>query len=403
MTGEGENLLGSGQTTTNIEVAASHKNDYAVVYNTRRYAWATIYGSCSFVTGGSMGYTDWQTTAHTSGAYLRYKVGSTEYFVRNGDETTAALATGEGSPPPLGKVPFIPYQNYTDYGWWCDTFDQTGWKLTINPDGGTYTGTTLRTMQYGSRVNNNIGVPTKTGYRFLGWYSLPEGDGNKIYDSSGKAIKLSSGSYWNYPESYQDYAIWVALSNVTAYAYWEEMSATLTYHSNGHGSLPSSISSPITMRYTTTTTAASALSATGYKFVQWCSTAAGGSPCFAATGSNPSYIRMANTTSYLDKNMDLYAIWQARTYTLTFKPNIPCVTQNCSQIPDLTKTATYGQTLTAPGPGTGPSGYTFQGYYDSSDRQVFKADLSPSGNVNYWSSNKWNYAGEVTLTGKWTH
>ncbi len=402
LTGEGENLLGSGQTTTNVEVAASHRNDYAVVYNTRRYAWATIYGSCSFVTGGEMGYTNWQTQAHTSGAYLRYKVGSTEYFVTNGDETTPALATGEGNPPPLGKVPFIPYQNYTDYGWWCDTFDTSsnhGWTLTINPYGGTYTGDTTRHMLYGSRANNNIGAPTKTGYRFLGWYSLPEGDGNKIYDSSGKAIKLSSGSYWNYPESYQDYAIWVALSNVTAYAYWEEMSAKLTYYTNGIGSIPSP--NPVTMKYTEATYAKSAPSATGYTFLKWCTKSDGTGTCFAATGQHESVIKLANSTSYLSSDMALYAIWQAKTYTLTFKPN-SCFAQNCSSIPNLTATATYGKSLTAPHPGSStPAGRTFLGWYDDSDRQVFKADLSPSGNTTYWSSGKWSYNGAVTLKGKW--
>ncbi|MBO7078594.1 MAG: InlB B-repeat-containing protein, partial [Bacilli bacterium] len=402
LTGEGETLLGSGQTSTNVDVAASHKNDYAVVYNTRRYAWATIYGSCSFVTGGSMGYTDWQTTAHTSGAYLRYKVGSTEYFVTNGDETTAALATGEGDPAPLGKVQFIPYQNYTDYGWWCDTFDTSsyhGWTLTINPNTGTYTGDTTRHMLYGSRVNNNIGVPTKTGYIFLGWYDkLGNEDAKKIYDSSGKAVKLSSGTFWNYPESYQEYAIWVSLSNVTAYAHWEEMSSRLTYYTNGHGSI--SGDNPEIMKYSKATYAKSAPSATGYTFVQWCTKSDGTGNCFAATGQHESVIRQANTTSYLSSDMALYAIWRAKTYTLTFKPS-SCFAQNCSSIPNLTATATYGKALTAPSPGSStPSGYTFLGWYVG-DVQVFKADLSPSSSSTYWSNGKWSYNGDVTLTGKW--
>ena len=49
--------------------------------------------------------------------------------------------------------------------------------MTPNASGGTYTcskceqSTGKLRMQYGSRDNNNIGVPTRKGYTFLGWYN----------------------------------------------------------------------------------------------------------------------------------------------------------------------------------------------------------------------------------------
>ena len=402
LTGEAEELLGSGQTTTNLEVAASHRYEYAVAYNTRRYAWATIKPSCGWIDGGPDGTgSDWQATAHTGGTYLRYTSadGSIDKYVVNGDETTHASAVGDGNPPPLGKVPFIPttYSNYTNYGWWCETHGE-GWLVTPNANQGTYTcskceqGTGKLRMQYGSRDNNNIGVPTRTGYRFLGWYDRLDNNDPKpkmIYDSLGKAVK--SGGYWNYPDYMQEYAIWVGLRNVNVYAHWEEMSATLTYYTNGHGSI--SGTNPVTMKYTEATYAKSAPSATGYKFLKWCTKSDGTGTCFAATGQHESVIKPANSTSYLSSNMSLYAIWEANTTTIKFDRRTDQYHAGATQPDDVT--ATYGKSVTAPYCASDCTGwYTSSG---SSGVKVFNNDGTPTSNSTYFSSGKWSYTGSSPL------
>ena len=91
-------------------------------------------------------------------------------------------------------------------------FTPKTYTLTINPNGGTYnntTSTTTKTLTYGSKDNNSIGVPTRTGYTFAGW-STPY----TMYNVSGNAV---SGPNWT--ASYPD-GTYRGISNVTATAQW---------------------------------------------------------------------------------------------------------------------------------------------------------------------------------------
>ena len=106
------------------------------------------------------------------------------------------------------------------------------YTLTINPNGGTYNGSTsntIKTLTYGSTNNNSIGVPTRTGYTFAGW-STP----HQMYNTSGNAI---SGPYWTsgYPSG-----TFRGLSNITATAQWTPNTYTITYD---HNYLPNDIMS----------------------------------------------------------------------------------------------------------------------------------------------------------------
>ena len=93
------------------------------------------------------------------------------------------------------------------------------YTLTLNPNGGTYNNTTdnsKKTMTYNSTNNNSIGVPTRTDYRFDGWYTAATG-GTQVYNASGQNV--SASSYWTAAYSSGK---WKYDGNVTLYAHWTQ-------------------------------------------------------------------------------------------------------------------------------------------------------------------------------------
>ena len=112
--------------------------------------------------------------------------------------------------------------------WTVNTYD-----LKFDPNGGTLkspggnlmNGTVTDTVKvtYGKdsyyALPNDI--PTRTGYRFMGWYSSKLA-GTKVYDERGYAT--NDGVYWK--DNKFEYA-----QNLTVYAKWEPYKATVVYHS----------------------------------------------------------------------------------------------------------------------------------------------------------------------------
>ena len=77
------------------------------------------------------------------------------------------------------------------------------YTLTRHPNGGVYeTSPGATVAENGLRINTSaycdIGVPTRDGYTFIGWFTEPVG-GTKVYDINGKCI---AGTYWNASEQY---------------------------------------------------------------------------------------------------------------------------------------------------------------------------------------------------------
>ena len=88
----------------------------------------------------------------------------------------------------------------------------TSYSLTINANGGTYSGTSPVTVTEGSTANNNLSIPTRSNYTFLGFYDAASG-GTKVYDSSADFV---TGSYWNAAGK------WIGTANLTVYAQWRQ-------------------------------------------------------------------------------------------------------------------------------------------------------------------------------------
>ena len=89
--------------------------------------------------------------------------------------------------------------------------------LKINPNGGDINGNASeQTLSPNIQYNNSnwciLPVPTRTGYKFLGWFTASSG-GIQTHDANGKWI-IRSG-YW------EANGIFKGISNVTLYAQWE--------------------------------------------------------------------------------------------------------------------------------------------------------------------------------------
>ena len=124
------------------------------------------------------------------------------------------------------------------------------YKLTANANGGTTSDSTgWAKIDYSTSVKfipynaayTVLPSATRSGYTFDGWFTAASG-GSQV------STNIVMGS-----------------ADTVIYAHWTEHTATLTYNNGGHGTAPSAV----TMTYTTATTAASALSASGYTFTGW--------------------------------------------------------------------------------------------------------------------------------------
>ena len=145
-----------------------------------------------------------------------------------------------------------------------------------------------------------------------------------------------------------------------------QVTETLTYNANGHGTAPANV----TMTYADATNAAAALTENGYIFTGW-NTAADGTGTAYAAGAE---VKAANT---LPTEMTLYAQWTPNTYTITLN-NQSATTAGTTTIYEKyndgyylnnssgtvsNKMSTSANGITVPT----KSGYTFGGYYTATN------------------------------------
>lgn len=145
---------------------------------------------------------------------------------------------------------------------------------------------------------------------------------------------------------------------------------TITYNSNGSGQ--SNITQSVTHGVSTAIKGTSTFSRTGYTFSGWNT---------AKDGSGTSYTAGNSYSFTSDKT--LYAIWKAKTYTVTFNAN-------GGTTPTASKSVTYDSTYdTLPTPTR--TGYTFNGWYTAA-----------SGGTKITSSTKVTITTAQTLYAQWT-
>ncbi len=290
---------------------------------------------------------NWQINQYkyTVNHYLMNTDGSTytlesseENTVDFGTEVTPGVKTYTGFEKPTVKSLIVNVDEETnkiDY-----YYARKEYTLTINPNGGTYSGSTTLTKYYGENVA--IESPTKTGYNYS-WSKTGEGT------LSGSTFTMGNG-------------------NATLTANWTAKTFTITF--NGNGGTPTTQSKTVTYdsKYILPDTEPTY---NGYKFLGWFTASSGGTQV------------TTNTDVKITGSQTLYAHWEGKQYTVTFNANGGTTPSKTSMT--VTYRSSYG-TL----PTTTRSGYTFLGWYTSA-----------SGGSNITSSSTVNTAGNHTLYAQW--
>lgn len=294
---------------------------------------------------------------------------------------------------------YTPTGNVTLYAIW-------GYKLTINPNGGTaisgsdssnsikttssYTVGFTKTGSYGRWLGNfagsryrftgvaNFNEPIRTGYTFTGW-TVTSGNGSVNYAEPGNSFT----SFYD-----DDRYCWVAgvgdstengyyyyVNNETSptdstiTAQWTPNTYTVTFDANGGGT-PSSSTKTVT--YNSTYGTLPTISRTNYTFNGWYTEASGGTK-----------ITSTSTVS-TSSNHTLYAQWTRTGFTVTFNKNGGNTPNPTSK--SVTQGSTYGTLATCT-----RTGYTLKGWYTAA-----------SGGTKITSSTTVNLTADQTLYAQWT-
>ena len=199
---------------------------------------------------------------------------------------------------------------------------------------------------------------TKTGYHFLGWAKT----------STAKDAELENqATVTNLADT--------ADRKVTLYAVWEANTYTVAFHANG------GTGSQMTAQSFTYDAAAKALSKnqytrSGYTFAGWALTD-------TTTAKYADQEKVQNLVATQDGVLDLYAVWTAQSYTVTFDANGGSTTT-------ASKEVTYGS-MYGTLPDATRTGYDFVGWYtEKEDGTAIIAD------------NTVNITGDTILYAHWT-
>jgi len=246
----------------------------------------------------------------------------------------------------------------------------------------------------------NITCPSKIGYRFLGYYTSTNGNGEQVINIGGSILK--SNTYFT--------------RDTTLYAYWTPNSYSVSYDFN-YGI--SGTSAPSYMYYDTTYTISNP-SRTGYVFTGWsitgmssdCEKVLGGTtyPASTTTKSGITGTSFKNMRS-IDGYVYLTANWSVTTYYINYVYN-----NNGDNPTDYSNptSAVYDTTFMVKNPVR--RGYTFAGWTASNINTSTAKYGSSSGlcNTSWNGTNKVYYSagtyfknlnstsGNVTLTANWT-
>lgn len=200
---------------------------------------------------------------------------------------------------------------------------------------------------------------TKTGYHFLGWAKTSTAKKAEL-DNLATVINLAN----------------TADSKVTLYAVWEANTYTVAFHANG------GTGSPMAEQSFTYDEAAKALSRnrytrTGYNFKGWALTDT------ATEAEYADQAKVQNLVVTQDGVLNLYAVWTAQSYTVSFDANGGSTTTASKEV---TYGSTYGTLPTAT-----RTGYDFVGWY--TEKEAGTAIIA---------DNTVSITGDTTLYARWT-
>lgn len=238
--------------------------------------------------------------------------------------------------------------------------------ITLDKCGGSG-GTDTITGVFGTSIDSSITPPSRTGYRFGGYYTGTGGSGDQVVGSDG-TVYLSTWHYGYY----------------TIYAKWTANQYTVNYDWN-NGTAGST--APTTATFDSTFNVDDP-SRTGYTFTSWylsgmdgCTHDIDGESSTASTytlaDDSASYNYFKNLTSVHNGTVTLKAQWTENTYTITFNLSNPNTYNNDISTGYADTDYKFTDSVTINNPVK--TGYTFTGW------TITGMSTSPSCNHEYGS------------------
>lgn len=180
------------------------------------------------------------------------------------------------------------------------------------------------------------------------------------YGKRGSGYTIYSPTISGYTPSKSSVSGTFSSESSSATVYYYESTYTISFNANGGSGAPSGITKK---HFTNATLPSDKPYRTGYTFKGW------------GTSSSTSYAAyQPGSTFYTNANTTLYAVWSARTYTISYNAN------GGSGAPD-SQTKYHGIKLLIPSIEPTKSGYTFLGW-----------STSPSATSAAYQPGEWYYA-----------
>lgn len=383
---------------------------------------------------------DSQTIAPTYGKGYHWRVGAAtragytfkgwytsatsnvQVFNANGDAVSGAYWSASGS-----GATWKYDGNVSVYAQW----KPNTYTLTLDPNGGTYKSKTAAHVipndsqttkpTYGKGYYWSVGVATRAGYTFDGWYTTKSG-GDKVYDANGEAV---SGTCWT---GSGRSATWNRAANLTVYARWTPKTYTLTLDPNG-GTYRSSEGSYVIPNSSQTKEPTygkgyywrvGVATRKGYTFKGWYTSKTSGTQVYDANGEAVSGAYWSasgsGATWKRNGNVKLYAQWKPITRKIKFYPNGGDTAKLSGEVfgaadgknKTATLTVTYDSSTNSVVGRARRAGHYFQGWF--TDRSGGTRIYDSNGKAiagNYWktvgSEKKWQAQGttELQLYAQW--
>lgn len=334
----------------------------------------TTGGTVGFASSaGSKGTTRTNVHGQSVTIYAKPNTGYTfaGWYYGNTSSMSSAASIAVGSCTLSGGVYSYSWTT-TDSRSYSAKFTINQYTLTINPNGGSYGGTTNNstvTQYYGTTYS--VADPTRTGYTFKNWTIAKTGGGTATGSISNKVYTFGAGNdtitaQW----SVNNYGITVDPNGGTV--------SNMQYYNAANGAASGTLTSSgsftasktFQMAYNTTATI-TAPTRTGYTFTGWTKTAGNG------TLTNGSPVTTANSSfKVTNSTATIKANWQVNQYTLTVKAysntaaapgtfanNVTGGTVKIgSGAAGATETANINFGSTAQITATAATGYTFKGW-----------------------------------------
>ena len=266
---------------------------------------------------------------------------SANAFQKTGQDFKGWATTQGGAVVYADGAQFSATANITLWAVW----EAKTYHVTFNGNGATSGAMASQSFTYGVAMNLNVNAFQKTGHDFKGWAAAP-----------GGVVVYADGAQFS------------ATANVTLWAVWEPKTFMVTF--NGNGATGGAMAAQSFTYGVAKNLNANAFQKTGHDFKGWATTQ-GGAVVYA---DGAQFSATANIT--------LWAVWEAKTYHVTFNGNGATSGAMAAQ------SFTYGVAKNLSANAFQKTGHDFKGWATAQGGAVLYADgaqFSASADVTLWA------------------